>query len=131
MIDVAVGVLVKDGQVLLGQRPEEKSFPLHWEFPGGKVQPGESILTALARELLEELNLVTIEAIPWFMESNSALLPAQFRVHYFLVTDFDGIIENRNFVSVRWFDRSSLLTAKHLEKNESAIRKLIMEGIVA
>ena len=51
-IDVAVGILMKpNGDVLLGQRPEGKPYAGYWEFPGGKVEPGESIFNALRRQL--------------------------------------------------------------------------------
>ncbi|MFZ1180518.1 MAG: NUDIX domain-containing protein [Herbaspirillum sp.] len=65
-IDVAVGILVKpNGDVLLGQRPEGKPYAGHWEFPGGKVESGESIADALKREFLEELGIEIISAEPW------------------------------------------------------------------
>lgn len=57
-VDVAVGVLVNQaGQVLLAQRPLGKPYAGYWEFPGGKVEAGEAILAALARELSEELGV--------------------------------------------------------------------------
>jgi 8-oxo-dGTP diphosphatase len=53
---VVAGLLVgEDGRVLISQRRADQSLPLQWEFPGGKVEPGESPVEALARELAEEL----------------------------------------------------------------------------
>jgi 8-oxo-dGTP diphosphatase len=64
--EVAVGVLVAaDGQFLLTSRPEGKVYAGYWEFPGGKVEPGESIEQALARELREELGVQIGAAHPW------------------------------------------------------------------
>lgn len=64
--DVAVGVLVgRDGRVLLGQRPEGKPWSGWWELPGGKLEPGETVLEALARELHEELGINVTAATPW------------------------------------------------------------------
>ena len=58
IIDVAVGVLLRpDGTVLLGNRPADKPWPGWWELPGGKLEPGETVLQALARELHEELGI--------------------------------------------------------------------------
>ena len=54
---VAVALLDTDGRILLSQRPSGKTLPGLWEFPGGKVEPGETPETALLRELTEELNL--------------------------------------------------------------------------
>jgi 8-oxo-dGTP diphosphatase len=66
VIDVAVGVIERpDGQVLLARRPEGKPYAGYWEFPGGKVEPGEPVADALARELHEELGLSEVRSVPW------------------------------------------------------------------
>jgi 8-oxo-dGTP diphosphatase len=58
IVQVAVGVLIKDHQyVLMGKRPQGKPFAGYWEFPGGKIEPNESLMEALARELKEELGI--------------------------------------------------------------------------
>jgi 8-oxo-dGTP diphosphatase len=63
---VAVGVLVRgDGAVLLADRPAGKPYAGHWEFPGGKIEPGERVEEALQRELREELDLHTGASTPW------------------------------------------------------------------
>ena len=65
-IDVAVGVLIRDdGSFLLAQRPPGKPMAGYWEFPGGKLEPGESVLDALVREFDEELGLHVVTARPW------------------------------------------------------------------
>lgn len=56
-LPVVAGIIVKDGKVLLGQRPEHKSLPGLWEFPGGKIELGELPAQALKRELMEELGI--------------------------------------------------------------------------
>jgi 8-oxo-dGTP diphosphatase len=66
IIDVAVGVLLRpDGTVLLGNRPADKPWPGWWELPGGKLEPGESVLQALSRELQEEIGITVTQASPW------------------------------------------------------------------
>ena len=63
---VAVGVLVRgDGAVLLGRRPPGKPYAGYWEFPGGKIEDGETVEQALARELREELDLRIAPSLPW------------------------------------------------------------------
>ena len=57
MIQVVAAILERGGHVLIGRRKPEQSHPLKWEFPGGKVEPGETPEQALARELEEELGL--------------------------------------------------------------------------
>ena len=57
---VVAGVMARDGQVLITQRRADQALPLQWEFPGGKVEPGEAPAAALGRELAEEIG-VTVE----------------------------------------------------------------------
>ena len=65
--DVAVAIFLKpDGSFLLSSRPEGKPYPGYWEFPGGKIEPGESVRDALVRELIEELNVSITQTFPWF-----------------------------------------------------------------
>lgn len=65
-IDVAVGILVRDdGAFLLAQRPHGKPMAGYWEFPGGKLEAGETVFDALVREFDEELGLHVVEAHPW------------------------------------------------------------------
>ncbi len=65
--DVAVAVFITaDGRFLLSSRPDGKPYAGYWEFPGGKIEAGESVREALVRELEEELNVVIDECTPWF-----------------------------------------------------------------
>ncbi|HXQ98027.1 MAG TPA: (deoxy)nucleoside triphosphate pyrophosphohydrolase [Candidatus Limnocylindrales bacterium] len=57
MITVVAAIIERDSRILICQRHRDLRFPLKWEFPGGKVEPGESLQTALARELKEELGV--------------------------------------------------------------------------
>jgi 8-oxo-dGTP diphosphatase len=68
-VDVAVGVLVKPGgEFLLTSRPPGKAYEGYWEFPGGKIEPGESVEQALRRELQEEIGITIAAAHPWKVE---------------------------------------------------------------
>jgi 8-oxo-dGTP diphosphatase len=65
-VDVAVGVLLRpEGRFLLASRPAGKPYAGYWEFPGGKLEPGESVADALARELREELGVEIAPPAPW------------------------------------------------------------------
>ena len=57
MLNVAAAVIVKENKILITQRAKEDSFPLKWEFPGGKLEEGETPEECLKREIIEELNL--------------------------------------------------------------------------
>lgn len=64
--EVAVGVLIDSGgRVLLSDRPADKPYGGYWEFPGGKIEPGESVAQALRRELHEELGVQIGRPLPW------------------------------------------------------------------
>ena len=66
IVDVAVGVLIdSERRFLLSSRPPGKVYAGWWEFPGGKLEAGESVVTALARELHEELGITIVDARPW------------------------------------------------------------------
>lgn len=89
-IDVAVGILMKpNGDVLLAQRPPGKPYAGYWEFPGGKVESGESILDALKREFAEELGLRIMSAEPWCGVEH--VYPhAHVRLHFFISREWQG-----------------------------------------
>ncbi len=63
MITVVAGVIEREGRLLICQRRKEDRYPLKWEFPGGKVEPGESPEVALARELREELGVILRKSV--------------------------------------------------------------------
>jgi 8-oxo-dGTP diphosphatase len=69
IVRVAAAVITRpDGYVLLAQRPIGKPYAGYWEFPGGKLEPGESAVDALARELKEELGITVTHAVPWIAQ---------------------------------------------------------------
>lgn len=69
LVEVAVGVLVRpDGRFLLTSRPAGKAYQGYWEFPGGKLEPGETVHDALRRELLEEIGVSIHASVAWQME---------------------------------------------------------------
>jgi 8-oxo-dGTP diphosphatase len=57
MLEVGAAIIVEEGRILLGQRPQEARLGGYWEFPGGKVEPGESARECIEREILEELGV--------------------------------------------------------------------------
>jgi 8-oxo-dGTP diphosphatase len=89
-IDVAVGILMKpNGDVLLGQRPEGKPYAGYWEFPGGKVDPGETIFEALQREFVEELGIGILSAEEWCGVEH-VYEHAHVRLHFFISREWTG-----------------------------------------
>jgi len=102
VVDVAVGVLIRpDGRFLLASRPEGKPYPHYWEFPGGKLEPGESVARALARELHEELGVDIGEAQPWVVREFD-YPHAYVRLHFCRVQHWRGEPHAREGQSFRF-----------------------------
>lgn len=99
--DVAAAVIVRPGQFLLAQRPEGKVYPGFWEFPGGKIEPGEDARAALVRELREELGIEVREATPWITRVYQ-YTHATVRLHFFRVTAWEGEPRPLEDQAIRW-----------------------------
>ena len=106
-VDVAVGVLVerdeqgREGRFLLTSRPEGKVYAGYWEFPGGKLEAGETVEQALKRELHEELGIAIGAAHPWKVELMD-YPHARVRLHFCKVYDWTGEFEMRERQSMAW-----------------------------
>ena len=101
-IDVAVGVLIReDESFLLTSRPEGKVYAGYWEFPGGKLEAGETVETALRRELHEELGITLHAAEPWKIEVVD-YPHARVRLHFCKVRQWSGEFEMRERQSMAW-----------------------------
>jgi 8-oxo-dGTP diphosphatase len=101
-VDVAVGVLIApDGQFLLTSRPEGKVYAGYWEFPGGKLEPGETVEDALRRELTEELGVRIGPVQPWKTEIVD-YPHARVRLHFCKVHAWSGDFEMRERQQMAW-----------------------------
>jgi 8-oxo-dGTP diphosphatase len=123
MQDVAVGILAKNGTVLAGQRRRNARYPMKWEFPGGKVEAGETPAQALARELREELSLETFPTEEFLVQTWEYEDHA-YRVFYYILRSFRGEPVNNSFEQIAWVTPQELLTMDILEGNRAAIEKL-------
>lgn len=94
-VEVAVGVLIApDGRFLLASRPAGKPYAGYWEFPGGKLEAGETVAAALARELHEELGITIGATYPWVTLIHD-YPHALVRLHFHRVFDWSGEFESR------------------------------------
>ena len=101
VVDVAVGVLMQGEEFLLTSRPEGKVYAGYWEFPGGKLEAGESVEQALRRELQEELGITIGPAQVWktqMVDYPHALV----RLHFCKVWDWQGELQMREAQSHAW-----------------------------
>lgn len=116
VVRVAAAVLLRpDGRVLLAQRPPGKPYAGYWEFPGGKLEPGETPRAALDRELAEELGIAVIHASPWFVQE--FVYPhAHVELHFFRVDAWRGELVGHDGQAFAWqvpgrYDVAPLLPA--------------------
>lgn len=101
--EVAVGVLIResDGALLITSRPEGKPRAGWWEFPGGKLEAGETVEQALRRELQEELGITIGNCIAWKVTEH-AYSHALVRLHWCKVTQWEGDFEMREGQRMAW-----------------------------
>lgn len=102
IVEVAVGILLQaNGSFLMTTRPAGKVYAGYWEFPGGKIERGETLADALRRELIEEIG-ITIGAVqPW--KSQVVDYPhALVRLHFCKVVEWSGAFEMREGQEMRW-----------------------------
>ena len=90
-VDVAVGLLIRHGRVLVTRRAHDTSFANQWEYPGGKIESGESPERAVQRELREELTVVVSRPELLFRAVNRYHGRRVFKVAYFACREFTGI----------------------------------------
>ena len=124
MTTVTAAVIERDGRVLVCRRRADQSHPLKWEFPGGKVEPGEDPAAALGRELQEELGITTgkIEEITRFPFQYPGRPPIL--LIFFGVSSYSGAVQNRIFDEIRWVAPQQLPQLDFLEGDIDFVRRL-------
>ena len=102
IVDVAVGVLIKpNGDFLLTSRPLGKVYEGYWEFPGGKLEPGETVEEALRRELIEEIG-ITIGPVQAWKNELVDYPHALVRLNFCKVFDWQGELHMREGQLFAW-----------------------------
>lgn len=123
-VEVAAGLLRDGDLVLVCQRSASGAHPLRWEFPGGKLESGESAEACLVRELREELG---IEATPGrHLASIEHRYPdgPHVRVHFYAIASHAGTIENRVFERIAWQPQARLDELDFLDADRPLISLL-------
>ena len=121
---VVAAVIERQGKILICQRKPGQRHPLKWEFPGGKVEPGETTVAAIRRELEEELGIRAAigPEIANYHYAYSGKAPIQ--LVFYRVTEFDGVVENRVFERICWEARQRLPEYDFLDGDVAFVRGL-------
>lgn len=126
---VTAGIIVQAGRILICQRHHTDGYALQWEFPGGKVQPGEDLEAALRRELREELAIEAEVGEEVFRLVHR--YPDRFvEVVFFAVRSFEGEVKNQIFETVVWATREELSAYNFLEADRDLVAQIALGEIV-
>jgi 8-oxo-dGTP diphosphatase len=131
ILEVSAAVLQReDGTFLLAQRPSDKIWAGYWEFPGGKIEPGETPYHALVRELHEELGITVQTAYPWL--TRVFTYPhATVRLHFFRVTAWSGELHPHEGQQFSWQHPTRVLVDPILPANAPILRALELPTLYA
>jgi 8-oxo-dGTP diphosphatase len=121
---VAAALIVREGLVLIGQRRPDQPMALQWEFPGGKIEAGESPEQALARELDEELGIKAIIGPRVTRIRHNYRHGGAVDLQFFAVHEFSGEMQNRIYHEVRWTKLEDLPGYDFLAADRGLIRDL-------
>ncbi len=121
---VAAALIVRNGEVLIGQRRPDQPMASLWEFPGGKIEPGESAEEALARELSEELGIQAVIGPRIARIRHNYRHGGAVDLQFFTVREFAGEIENRIYQQVCWVRLASLPEYQFLAADRGLIKDL-------
>ena len=121
---VAAALIVRGDDILCCRRTEYQSLPLKWEFPGGKIEPGEHPTAALRRELDEELGIQARIGDEVARIQHRYPHGGSVELRFFLVHEFEGEPENRIFRDIQWVALTRLPEFDFLEADLELVRDI-------
>lgn len=121
---VAAALILRGGEVLVCQRRPDQPMALKWEFPGGKIEPGESAEEALKRELEEELGISARIGARVAHVRHTYRSGGVVDLQFFAVHEFSGELTNRIFNDFRWAALRDLPSFDFLAADRNLIRDL-------
>jgi len=123
MIHVVAGIIWAGESYLGVQRPEGKSHAGLWEFPGGKVEPGEDAASAMVRELREELDIEALQVEYW-REKIHEYPALTVRLSFFHIRDFKGVPRPMEGQGLRWVTPAEAVALPFLEADRDIVTEL-------
>lgn len=131
IVEVAAAVIQRDdGSFLLASRPPDKPYAGYWEFPGGKLESGESARDALARELAEELGIEAQTVYPWLCRVY-AYTHATVRIHFLRVLKWSGDLHPQEGQSISWQRPEAPSVEPMLPANAPILKALLLPAVYA
>ena len=124
VIKVVAAVIERDAKILIGQRRREDSHGLKWEFPGGKVERGESPASGLARELREELGIEATIGQELVRYEHRYPRRTSILLIFYSVTEFSGVPESLAFEKILWESPEKLPGYDFLDGDIDFVRRL-------
>ena len=121
---VAAALIVRERKILICQRTRHQPMPLKWEFPGGKIEPGEHPTAALRRELEEELGIQARIGDEVARIQHRYPRGGSVELRFFLVQEFEGEPENRIFRDIQWVAPTRLPEFDFLEADLELVRDI-------
>ena len=129
MRQVVAGILEREGKILVGQRQPGQSHALEWEFPGGKVEPGETPEQALARELEEELGIRNASGGEILRYDYSYPDKPPITLIFFRVCSWEGEPQHLNYSEMRWERPERLGDYSFVAGDERVLREICGHGL--
>ena len=124
MKQVVAAILKRADEILICQRTRHQPMPLKWEFPGGKIEPGEHSTDALRRELDEELGIQARIGDEVARIQHKYPRGGTVELRFFVVREFQGEPENRIFRDIQWVPRTRLAEFDFLEADRELVKEI-------